>query len=185
MPMPALAHDHTGYLMLTPDDPDAAPRARLHAELGLAAAPVPEFDEAARELAEATRASHARVTLVGVARQYFAGLHAPPGERLVRDADRDRGFCPHVVVRRRALALDDARDYPRFAANPAVDEDGIRSYLGAPLMDPSGVALGTLCAQDRTPRPWGPKDLSTVKDAAAELTRRILARRADPPAAPA
>ncbi|MGP3966225.1 GAF domain-containing protein [Streptomyces sp. 6N223] len=184
MPITAPAYDHTGRLLLTPDDPDAALRAQLHAELGLAPAPVPDFDAAARELAAATGAPQAMVTLVGVARQYFAGLHLPPGEPLVRDAGRDHGFCPHVVVRRRALALDDVRDYPRFSANPVVDEAGIRSYLGAPLMDPSGVALGTLCAQDRTPRPWDEKDLRTVKDAAAELTRRILARRPDGPDRP-
>jgi GAF domain-containing protein len=176
MTVMAPVYDHTRRLLLTPEDPDAALRVRLHSELGLGPEPVAEFDEAARQLAGVTDAPYAMVTLVGRRRQHFAGLHAPPGERHARSAARDHGFCPHVVVRRRALALDDVRDYPRFAANPAVDGAGIRSYLGAPLMDPSGVALGTICALDRAPRPWGTRELETVKAAAARLTRHILAR---------
>lgn len=56
----------------------------------------------------------------------------PPSIGPGRHMAREYGFCPHVVVRRKALVLEDVRDYPRFAGNPVVDEYGIRSYLGAP-----------------------------------------------------
>jgi GAF domain-containing protein len=171
--MPVMAYDHTSRLLLTPDDPDARLRVQRLAELGIGPEPDPAFDEAARELAAATGAPYALVTLIDEHRQFFAGQHAPPGETCSRTFTRDHGFCPHVVVRRRALVLEDVRDFPRFAANPAVDESGIRAYLGAPLMDPSGIALGTICAADRTPRQWGRRGLRIVKAAANRLSRRL------------
>ncbi|WP_028798867.1 GAF domain-containing protein [Streptomyces sp. 142MFCol3.1] len=86
---------------------------------------------------------------------------------------RDFGYCPHVVVRRRALVLEDVCDYPRFAGNAVVDEIGVRSYLGAPLIDRTGIALGTICAVDVEPRPWGKAGLETIKAMAAELVEQI------------
>ena len=86
---------------------------------------------------------------------------------------RDRGYCPHVVVRGRALALEDVRDFPRFAGNPLVEEIGIRSYLGAPLLDRTGMVLGTVCVADTEPRRWGRTGLDTIKSFAAELVRQI------------
>jgi GAF domain-containing protein len=99
---------------------------------------------------------------------------AQPG----RFMDRDHGYCPHVVVRRKALVLDDVCDYPRFAGNPVVDEIGIRSYLGAPLIDRTGTALGTICVVDIEPRPWGRAGLETIKSLATELIDKIHAREA-------
>ncbi|PSM39667.1 histidine kinase [Streptomyces dioscori] len=93
-----------------------------------------------------------------------------------RHMARDYGFCPHVVVRRKALVLEDVRDYPRFAGNPVVDEYGIRSYLGAPLLDRTGIALGTVCVTDVEPRPWGRSGLDTIKAMAAELIGQIELR---------
>ncbi|WP_328492741.1 GAF domain-containing protein [Streptomyces sp. NBC_00414] len=101
---------------------------------------------------------------------------APPSIGLHRHMARDYGFCPHVVVRRKALVLEDVRDYPRFAGNPVVDEFGIRSYLGAPLLDRTGIALGTVCVTDVEPRPWGRSGLDTIKAMAAELVEQIELR---------
>jgi GAF domain-containing protein len=57
-----------------------------------------------------------------------------------------------------------------------VDEIGIRSYLGAPLIDRTGIALGTVCVVDIEPRPWGRPGLETIKTLAAELVAEIHAR---------
>lgn len=157
--------------------------ARLR-ELGLGDAPVPELDEFARELSQVLGAPYAMVNFIDERRQYFAGLRTPrdpgvelgaaPVQRLPgRVLDRDHGYCPHVIVRRKALVLEDVRDYPRFAGNPVVDEIGIRSYLGAPLIDRTGMALGTVCVVDQKPRPWGREGLATIKTMAARLVERF------------
>lgn len=179
----------SGHLF-TPVDAEAPRRVtRLH-ELGLGDRPDPEFDEFARALAGATKAPLAMVNFIDEHRQYFAGLYAPslvqaapdvtgapvPADDPARVMERDHGWCPHVVVRRKALVLDDVCDYPRFAGNPVVDKIGIRSYLGAPLIDRTGTALGTICIVDREPRPWGHYGLNFIKNRAAELIRVIHER---------
>ena len=145
-----MTYDPTSHL-LTPLDEEAPRRVVRLRELGLGGTPDPEFDEFARNLAQATGAPFAMVNFINEDHQYFAGLYSPPpaqpGTELAAGATaepgrvmaRDHGYCPHVVVRRLPLVLDDVCDYPRFAGNPVVDEIGIRSYLGAPLIDRTKV----------------------------------------------
>ncbi|MET7605479.1 GAF domain-containing protein [Streptomyces avermitilis] len=181
-----------GRLLLTPEDKDAPERVRRLRRLGLGERPEPAFDAFADRLAEVAAVPYAMVNFIDENRQFFAGLHAPDGtgsggrpataaaaaERpaVRRYMARDYGFCPHVVVRRKALVLEDVCDYPRFAGNPVVDEIGIRSYLGAPLIDRTGIALGTICVVDVEPRPWGRAGLETIKALAAELVEQIERR---------
>ncbi|MFF8595337.1 GAF domain-containing protein [Streptomyces sp. NPDC015220] len=178
-----------GRLLLTPEDREAPARALRLRRLGLGERPEPALDAFADRLAELTGAPYAMVNLPDDKRQFFAGLHRP--ERSVLDVDtaapgaggvrrevgrclaHDHGFCPHVVARRKALVLEDVRDYPRFAGNPVVDEFGIRSYLGAPLIDSTQTVLGTVCVVDVEPRPWGRQGLTAIKSAAAELVPRL------------
>ncbi|WP_073948885.1 GAF domain-containing protein [Streptomyces kebangsaanensis] len=184
----------TGRLLLTPEDRDAPARTRRLRGLGLGERPEPALDAFADRLAALTRAPYAMVNFLDEHGQFFAGLHRPERDVLTVDTDpgtggdgdgdgtrrevgrrlaRDHGFCPHVVVRRKALVLEDVCDYPRFAGNPVVDEFGIRSYLGAPLIDSTRTVLGTVCVVDLEPRPWGREGLRTIKAAAAELAPRL------------
>ncbi|MFF7945426.1 GAF domain-containing protein [Streptomyces griseorubiginosus] len=174
-----------GRLLLTPEDKEAPDRARRLRLLGLGEQPEPALDAFAARLAEHTGAPYAMVNFIGEQRQFFAGLRIPAARppapedgaeakpEVGRYMERDHGFCPHVVVRRKALALEDVRDYPRFAGNPVVDEFGIRSYLGAPLIDSTGMVLGTVCVADVEPRTWGRPGLETIKSSASELMARL------------
>ncbi|MGH4036090.1 GAF domain-containing protein [Actinomycetota bacterium Odt1-20B] len=189
-----MMYDPTGHLLLTPVDKEAPERVRRLRGLGIGDRPDPAFDAFADRLAKITDAPYAMVNFIDEERQFFAGLHTPDGERGEADPEdepaeeegrarvasrymaRDHGYCPHVVVRRKALVLEDVRDFPRFAGNPVVDEIGIRSYLGAPLIDRSGLALGTVCVVDTEPRPWGRSGLETIKSMAAELVEQIRRR---------
>ncbi|GAA2535755.1 GAF domain-containing protein [Winogradskya humida] len=175
-----MIYDSAPHQSLTPTDLEVPLRMRRLRELGIGEEPDPAFDEFARRLTEVTGSPYAMVNFISEDQQYFAGLHAvskgdaaaTPG----RVMDRDHGYCPHVVVRRKALVLDDVCDYPRFAGNPVVDEIGIRSYLGAPLIDRTGTTLGTICVIDTEPRPWGRAGLETIKSMAAELIEQIHQR---------
>ena len=172
-----------GRLLLTPEDKEAPARAQRLRRLGLGERPEPALDAFADRLAECAGAPYAMVNFIDENGQFFAGLHTPVTAPVVksdgtrpevgRSLPRDHGFCPHVVVRRKALVLEDVSDYPRFAGNPVVDEFGIRSYLGAPLIDATGMVLGTVCVADIEPRPWGKAGLETIKSTAAELVVRL------------
>ena len=175
-----MIYDSSPHHPLTPTDLEVPLRMRRLRELGLGEQPDAEFDEFARRLTDVTGAPFAMVNFISEDRQYFAGLHTvvkgDPATTPGLVMDRDHGYCPHVVVRRKALVLDDVCDYPRFAGNPVVDEIGIRSYLGAPLIDRTGTTLGTICVVDVEPRPWGRPGLETIKSMAAELITQIHRR---------
>jgi GAF domain-containing protein len=180
-------HEPSSHL-LTPVDNETPQRMVRLRELGFGQAPDQELDAFARDLAETARelsgSDHGLSAMVNFVtdHQFLGGLYVPPGAgqggplRVGREAPLDVGFCPHVVVRRKALVLDDVCDYPRFAGNPIVDGLGIRTYIGAPLIDRTGMALGTVCVVDNEPRPWGHPGLALIKQKAAELVDRIHAR---------
>lgn len=180
-------------LLVTPEDPAAPQRAARLAQLGLNSARV-EFDDFARRLALELDAPYAMVNFIDDKRQFFAGLYTPEAgpvnvsQRAMQDSTpsvgremgRDHGFCPHTVKRTTALVLDDVCDYPRFAGNPVVDEIGIRSYMGAPLVDPLvGFNLGTICVVDTDSRTWGRQRLEIIKHMAQEMSDTIRAIAAD------
>ncbi|MGH8794339.1 MAG: GAF domain-containing protein [Stackebrandtia sp.] len=183
-------YDLDDRLMMTPIDHEAPRRVVRLRELGVGDNPDNEFDDFARRLAEVTGAPYAMVNFIDETRQFFAGMYTPatpsspaasgpsPAPDAGREAPGDYGYCPHVVVRRKALVLEDVCDYPRFAGNPIVDDMGIRSYMGAPLIDRTGTTLGTVCVGDVEPHPWGRPGLVVIKSMAAEVIERIHQREA-------
>lgn len=179
------AHEFPTRSMI-PDDPEAPQRAVRLRTLGLGQGPDAELDTFARELAHAAgalvRAEQTPFAMVNFVtdRQYLGGLYTPPGPdgavQLGREVPLDHGYCPHVIVRKLALVLDDVIDYPRFYGNPVLDKMGIRTYVGAPLIDNTGMALGTICVIDNQPRPWGKPGLDLIKARAEEMMNMIRSR---------
>jgi GAF domain-containing protein len=173
-----------------PAPSDGQARAARQRELGLASVPDSVFDDVARKAAEATGATAAMVNLVGERGQYFVGIYGKepasgdpaflgdPG----RFMDMDQGFCVHVVGRKAALTLDDVFEFSRFRGNPVVDELGVRSYIGVPLIDDDGTVIGTVCAIDPAPRSeaegnsWGNQGLQVLKSARDEVLAEIGGR---------
>ncbi len=89
------------------------------------------------------------ITLLDHDRQWFkarVGLDAC-------STARDISFCGHAILQTDTLVVSDATQDPRFFDNPLVTSDpNIRFYAGAPLILPSGMAVGTLCIIDTAPR---------------------------------
>jgi hypothetical protein len=146
------------------------------------------FDRIARLAASFTQAPLAMVNFINDERQMFRGMYVPtasPDDKadpsggaiafdlsnLSREAPGDYGFCPHVVAQGSQLALDDVFDYPRFKGNALVNDLGVRSYLGTPLRDNTGMILGTVCVADVKPRVWDRR----IREHMQELTETLLA----------
>ncbi len=82
--------------------------------------------------------------------------------------------------------IDEHRQYfagLRFAGNPVVDGIGIRSYLGAPLIDRNGTALGTDPpvgrAALRALRPPRPPSSAPRRQTAARAVKEVIRSRSE------
>ena len=109
------------------------------------------------------------VSFVDDTRQWFK---AKVGTELV-ETSRDLAFCAHALLQQGVLVVPDATQDARFADNTLVTEAPyIRFYAGAPLLTPSGHALGTLCVLDTRPH-----DLTSAQITALQaLSRQVVAQ---------
>ncbi|MGK6323936.1 GAF domain-containing protein [Sphingomonas sp. DT-51] len=99
-------------------------------------------DQAARVAATPIAA----ISIIDRQRQCFV---ARVGD-LAEEMPRAVSFCSHAIHRPGdPMIVPDARDDPRFAANPLVTAAPfIRFYAGLPLVDRGGYAIGALCVID-------------------------------------
>jgi hypothetical protein len=179
-----MTFDADAGLHLPTPDADLAERRRVQNALGLGK-PDPEFDQFARDLAREAGVPYAMVNLFTADEQHFVGLHSDGGDlpAVGRTMPRDHGYCPEVVDRRKSLVLPDVMAHPRFAGNTVVDKIGIRTYAGAPLIDPSTeIVLGTVCfvGLEQLPRETGQASLALIKQRAEDLMQLIYERAGNP-----
>ena len=97
------------------------------------------------------------------------------------ETPRDQAFCAHAIRNPSAIMeVQDASKDPRFMFNPLVlGEPGIRFYAGAPLLSPSGAALGTVCVIDRVPRQLTPAMAQGLQALARQAGELLALRRAN------
>lgn len=137
-------------------------RLRLLRSTGLVNAQASEtFDRVTRLAATVFNVPIALMSLVEAERQWFKariGLD-------LQESPRDTSFCTHTVASVSPLVVQDTHLDARFAENPfVVGAPGIRFYAGAPLITPTGHALGSLCIIDTKPRRFVDQDIKLLQD---------------------
>jgi signal transduction protein with GAF and PtsI domain len=130
------------------------------------------FDQLARLAARLVDAPMALVSLVDSDRQFFKGA-VGIGEALATAAGAplSQSFCRYAVGARAPFIVCDAREHPTVRENPAIQEYGVVAYLGVPLIDQGGRALGTLCVIDSQPRTWTEREVESIE----ALARTVMA----------
>jgi signal transduction histidine kinase/CheY-like chemotaxis protein len=120
----------------------------------------------------------ALISLVDHDRQWFKSA---VGFTQGTQTSRDVSFCAHAVALGDGLfEVEDAREDPRFAGNPAVvGPPGVRHYAGMPLVMPGGERIGTLCVVDTEPGRLEPRHRLVLEKLARNIVAVFLLRESE------
>jgi len=140
----------------------------------LGSLPEKEYDAITRLASYICQAPIALITLIDNDKQWFKskiGLDISETHR--RDA-----FCNQTIKSDEIFEIEDARNNEQFKSNPFVDvTDGIRFYAGAPLIDPDGYRLGSLCVVDLIPRKLTAEQRDALRTLADEVMSHLILRK--------
>ncbi len=110
-----------------------------------------DFNALMELAAQVCGCSIAAISFVDKERQWFKAEK----NLFASETGRDISFCGHTILQNDVMIIPDARKDERFAGNPLVtrDENKIVFYAGAPITNPDGYNLGSICVIDNNPRP--------------------------------
>nr|WP_295549405.1 diguanylate cyclase [uncultured Pseudacidovorax sp.] len=154
---------------------DAARVCALHALGVLDTPPEERFDRVTRLARRMFHVPIALVSLVDADRQWFKSSQGVQDRQLPRDTS----FCGHAILQDDVMEVPDLARDERFHDNPlVVDGPRVRFYAGAPLVDPQGMRLGTLCILDHKPREMSDDDRAVLRDLADMVREELVAQHA-------
>lgn len=123
------------------------------------------FDELARLAAFIAGTPIALISLIDSDRQWFKARHGFSQPELARE----RSICAHAICEpQRVMVVNDLSQDGRFADNPLV-QGGLRFYAGAPLLTADGLAVGTICVFDHSPRQLSPEQQTALQAVARSV----------------
>jgi GAF domain-containing protein len=134
------------------------------------------FDRITRLAQHVLEVPIAVISLVDSDRQWFkssVGLD-------YRETARSISFCSHAIQHDALMEIPDAREDPRFAANPTVTgAPYTRFYAGQPITAGSGHRVGTLCVMDVQPRRLTGRERAELRDLATWVELECVVARSD------
>jgi PAS domain S-box-containing protein len=115
----------------------------------------------------------ALITLIDKDRQWFKSKVGAE----ITETPRSISICGHAINNKETMIVADLLEDARFNDNPIVTATGARFYAGAPLVSPSGHALGTLCVLDLTPRELATDQLAALESLARQVVIQLELRK--------
>jgi GAF domain-containing protein len=95
--------------------------------------------------------------------------------RCDEDLLRAASLCQHTVGMDFPLVIDDTYIHPLSRRNDVLAKMNVAAYLGVPLHDAAGVAIGTLCLMDKHNRRWSEAEIQSLLEAARQADTLLLA----------
>ncbi|CAA0128279.1 Uncharacterised protein [Mycolicibacterium vanbaalenii] len=133
------------------------------------------LDRITSALAQALDVPFAAVTLVDADRLLLKSVKTTTPDNFGGgQVPLEWSICQYTVAQGSTLALDDARIDPVFKLHPAVAAGTFVAYLGVPVKDRKGNAIGTLCVSDTKPRMWTAGHVQILSDFTALAAERAF-----------
>lgn len=134
---------------------------------------IPVFDEATQTVSRLLAMPLSLLSIMDANTQHFKSVVGFSSLGLMnqmaasRTLPRAESFCTQVVDSGKPFALDNAIAHPAFSSSLLVQQYGIQSYLGVPLVTSEGCCIGTLAVMGLTPHTF-----TQQESAFLELTAR-------------
>ena len=133
-----------------------------------------EFNAITKLAASICEVPIALISLLDENRQWFKSKYGID----VDETPRNISFCQHAILDSKIYEVENTLENPLFKNNPLVTNDPeIRFYAGAPLIDPNGYNLGTLCVIDNKTRKLTNEQKDVLETLASEVVALILLRK--------
>ncbi|MET0498705.1 MAG: excisionase family DNA-binding protein [Steroidobacteraceae bacterium] len=141
---------------------------------GLLATPAePAFDRLTWLASHNLKMPVSLMTLLTSTQQHFksrVGLE-------IEQTPRSWAICNHTILQKQVYAVANLSSTPAFSTNPAVAGDPhFRFYAGAPVFDPDGFALGSICVMDYEPHELDAGQAKTLLALAAMASDEVRLR---------
>lgn len=132
------------------------------------------YDRLVGMVADALQVPSAAMSLIDRNRQFYKSAIGLPAElEQARELPVDQSICQYTIDEGEPLVVEDARLHESLKNHPAVLGKLALSYMGVPLKDDDGHAVGTLCVWDEQPRQWTTGHLQILQDLAWIIRERI------------
>jgi signal transduction histidine kinase len=135
-----------------------------------------EFDRLTRLAARLTGAPVTFISLVGEDRDVYKSCFGFPEPLASERQMTGTTFCHYALVSKGPLVIENTAAHPIYRTVPTVQSLGVAAYLGVPLVNSTGNAIGSFCAIDFKPRAWTPLDVEVMQELAASTLREIELR---------
>ncbi|MEO8887381.1 MAG: PAS domain S-box protein [Mucilaginibacter sp.] len=136
--------------------------------------PEKEYDAISRLASYICQVPIALITLVDDDRQWFKSKVGMD----ISETSRADSFCQYTILHNEILEINNTLEDETFKENPFVKGDAhIRFYAGAPLIDPDGYRLGSLCVIDMVPRTLTDEQRDALRTLADEVMSRLLLKK--------
>ena len=136
--------------------------------------PEKEYDAITRLASYICQAPVALISLIDEDRQWFKSKFGVG----IDQTSRADAFCAHTILSDELMEVSNAAEDDTFKDNPFVaGEMHVRFYAGAPLIDPEGHHLGSLCVVDTVPRKLTAEQRDALRTLADEVMSHFLLRK--------
>jgi two-component system, OmpR family, sensor histidine kinase VicK len=133
--------------------------------------PDPALDDIARLAAEICRGPYAYIGFIDASRVWFKARYGFEE----KERSRASSACQYTIQDPKPLLISDAREDMRFTPIGVTLSPQItcRSYVGAPIVSPSGYVIGTIAVLSPEPNAFTGQQAAMLQVLAAQVVTRI------------